>query len=67
MNPCISMTYTYTRGNENADNAAKSALSLQPSNLKLPYTDFKSNRKAMNRNWSNQTANPALKTKAGNK
>ena len=28
---------------------------------------FKSNRKAMNRNWSNQKANPALKTKAGNK
>ena len=27
----------------------------------------KSNRKAMNRNWSNQKANPALKTKAGNK
>ena len=27
----------------------------------------KSNRKAMNRNWSNQNANPALKTKAGNK
>ena len=26
----------------------------------------KSNRKAMNRNWSNQKANPALKTKAGN-
>ena len=25
----------------------------------------KSNRKAMNRNWSNQKANPALKTKAG--
>ena len=25
----------------------------------------KSNRKAMNRNWSNQRANPALKTKAG--
>ena len=25
------------------------------------------NRKAMNRNWSNQKANPALKTKAGNK
>ena len=24
----------------------------------------KSNRKAMNRNWSNQKANPALKTKA---
>ena len=30
------------------------------------YLD-KSNRKAMNRNWSNQKANPALKTKAGNK
>ena len=27
----------------------------------------KSNRKAMNKNWSNQKANPALKTKAGNK
>ena len=27
----------------------------------------KSNRKAMNRNWSNQKSNPALKTKAGNK
>ena len=27
----------------------------------------KSNRKSMNRNWSNQKANPALKTKAGNK
>ena len=27
----------------------------------------KSNRKAMNRNWSTQKANPALKTKAGNK
>ena len=26
-----------------------------------------SKRKAMNRNWSNQKANPALKTKAGNK
>ena len=27
----------------------------------------KSNRKAVNRNWNNQKANPALKTKAGNK
>ena len=27
----------------------------------------KSNRKAMNRNWHNQKANPALKTKTGNK
>ena len=28
------------RVNEKADKAAKSALSLQPSNLKLPYTGF---------------------------
>ena len=28
---------------------------------------FKSKRKAMNRNWCNQKANPALNTKAGNK
>ena len=28
---------------------------------------YKSNRKAMNRNWSNQKSNPALKTKEGNK
>ena len=27
----------------------------------------KNNRKAMNRNWSNQKPNPALKTKMGNK
>ena len=27
----------------------------------------KSNRKAMIRNWSDQKANPALKTKTGNK
>ena len=27
----------------------------------------KSNRKAMNRNWSNQKPNPVLKTKMGNK
>ena len=30
-------------------------------------TKDESNRKAMNRNWSNQKANPAPKTKAGNK
>ena len=28
---------------------------------------LKSKRKAMNRNWCNQKANPALNTKAGNK
>ena len=29
--------------------------------------EIRSNRKAMNRNWSNQKANPALKTKTGKK
>ena len=29
--------------------------------------DNKSNRKAINRNWSNQKVNPTLKTKTGNK
>ena len=29
--------------------------------------DEKSNRKAMNRNWGDRKANPALKTKTGNK
>ena len=29
--------------------------------------DTESNRKVMNRNWSNQKANPALKTKTGNR
>ena len=32
---------------------------------KNPFSDV-SSRKAMNRNWSNQKANPALKTKKGN-
>ena len=32
-----------------------------------PYHLDESKRKAMNRNWSNQKANPALKTKTGNK
>ena len=31
------------------------------------YSHYKSNRKAVNRNSRNQKANPALKTKAGNK
>ena len=35
--------------------------------LKQCYRYHKSNRKAMNRNWSNQKANPTLKTKTGNK
>ena len=35
--------------------------------LLLEFSLCKSNRKAMNRNWSNKKANPAHKTKAGNK
>ena len=31
------------------------------------FSMSKSNRKAMNRNWSNQKANPALNTKTENK
>ena len=31
------------------------------------YWEYKSNRKAMNRNWNNQKSHPALKTKKGNK
>ena len=36
-------------------------------NYDCEIVQCKSNRKAMNRNWSNQKANPALKTKTGNK
>ena len=32
----------------------------------LLWNIHKSNRNAMNRNWNNQKANPALKTKTGN-
>ena len=35
--------------------------------IKRVVNPYRSKRKVMNRNWSNQKANPALKTKTGNK
>ena len=35
--------------------------------LQTGWFGGKSNRKSINKNWSNQKANPALKTKTGNK
>ena len=40
---------------------------MLPEMPRLPVKVIKINRKAMNRNWSNQKANPTLKTKTGNK
>ena len=43
------------------------AIVLDKDNNDCILFDNKSNRKVMNRNWKNQKANPALKTKTGNK
>ena len=45
----------------------KEAIKMNKDTKMNSFKSSKSNRKAMNRNWSNQKANPALKTKAGNK
>ena len=42
-------------------------LNLAGTKSVLIGSNRKNNRKAMDRNWSNQKASPALKTKAGNK
>ena len=51
-------------GNINTSMSAAPKLALVPASRY--YCDV-SKRKAMNRNWGNQKANPALKTKVGNK
>ena len=52
---------------ESESNYRSTALNRSNINYYLALPCSKSKRKAMNRNWSNQKANPALKTKAGNK
>ena len=44
-----------------------SSLGLENLHITHCFRLGKSNRKAMNRNWSNQKATPALKTKPGNR
>ena len=43
------------------------AIVLDKDNNDCILFDSKSNRKTMNKNWSNQKANPSLETKTGNK
>ena len=58
---------------DNMDKTVQSSCQLGCRIMQSAYTFLQvywynsSNRKTMNRNWSNQKANPALKTKAGNK
>ena len=62
-------------GNKSTNHAHYSHQFLQPIKMIVNFPRMssrsrnynKSNRKAMNRNWSNQKAYPALKTKTGNK
>ena len=55
------------------DRLRSAKLTAKPSKCFIGYSSIEclghnsSNRKAMNRNWSNQKSNSALKTKAGNK
>ena len=49
-------------GNEKADKAAKDALILQPSNLKVPFTDFKQSinshiKDSWQSSWNNAIGN----------
>ena len=55
--------------NSNTNNKIKklSRANVSISEISNELNEGESNRKAMNRNCSNQKANPALKTKTGNK
>ena len=54
-------------GNIRAFNGCAGRLFAAATLHNLKNSANKSKRKAMNRNWYNQKANPALNTKAGNK
>ena len=65
-------TYKYALSLVDVGKRYKEAEPLTSKNSKEVAKAFekiysRSNRKAMNRNWSNQNSNPALKTKTGNK
>ena len=72
MNICSNHIHLYDEGNVHEDIAmdvlsTKTIKDHGQSPIHSAKTLKKSNRKAMNRNWSNQKAHPALKTKTGNK
>ena len=59
--PCVSQT----KSRDKTSRRGKQCYGVEPDINR--YANTKSNRKEMDRKWSNQKANPALKTKTGNK